>query len=239
MDGLVKIKGRRIVDPTDGDDEGLSIPPGGYADAPFAEYAVQMVDVADPADPYHPENKGHFHTFIVTSADLYPVPPHVEPAEATPDPVSLTMQVNDIYDFFHPDNNAIVRSFEAAGGQGLAGVITSFDMDWGEAMWDMSAMGRRAPQFIKCSVSFSPIHDIVPGLDNNGAMRAYNYPVGKINSGLQEDFFDYGAARGVVPRLNTVATNLPDTENSSQTRERFRDNVTNAYGMNADEPGVD
>ena len=237
MDGLVKIKGRRIVDPTDGDDEGLSMQVG--MDAPYAEYAVQMADVADPADPYHPEAKGHFHTFIVTAADLYPVPPHVEPADATPDPVSLTRQVNDIYDFFHPDNNAIVRSFEAAGGQGLAGVITSFDMDWGEAMWDMSAMGRRAPQFIKCSISFSPIHDIVPGLDNNGAMRAYNYPVGKINSGLQEDFFDYGAARGVAGRLNTVPTNLPSSENSSPTQERFRDNVTNAYGFNADEPGID
>ena len=235
--GIVQIIARRIVDPTDGDNEGLNN--DGSQTAPYCEYAVTYQDQADAADPYHPEMKNHYHLFMVTAADLEPLPiVSVMPIPIPPD-VSLTEQVNNIYDFFNPENNAIVRSFEAAGGQGLAGVITSFDMDWGEAMWDMSGMGRRAPQFIKCSVSFSPIHDIIPGLDNNGAMRAYNYPVGQIASGLQEDFFDYGAAPGVQGRLNPIATNLPDSANNSETLTNFRKNVVNAYGANADEPGID
>ena len=235
--GIVKIIGRRIVDPTDGENEGLNM--DGTQTMPYAEYAVQYVDQGDTADPYHPEVKGHYHTFICCAADLEPLPVVSTIPIPVPPNVSLTEQVNDIYDFFNPENNAIVRSFEAAGGQGLAGVITAFDMDWGEAMWDMSAMGRRAPQFIKCSVSFSPIHDIIPGLDNNGAMRAYNYPVGQIASGLQEDFFDYGAAEGVQGRLNETPTYLPDSANNSETLVNFRQNVVNAYGESAEEPGID
>ena len=88
-----------------------------------------------------------------------------------------------------------MRSFEAAGGRGLAGVITSFDMDWGDAQWDMNGIGRRAPTLLNISISFSPIHDIVPGLDNNGMMRAINYPVGNIAGPLGTDFHDKGGVR--------------------------------------------
>lgn len=165
-------------------------------ESPHAEYYVQYENQDDPADPYgNASAKGHFHTYIVTSADLDPIVPGITPAEPGDATVTLDQQITDTNQFFAPENNAIVRSFEAAGGRGLAGVITSFDMDWGEAQWDMSGIGRRAPTLLNISISFSPIHDIVPGLDNNGMMRAINYPVGNIAGPLGTDFYDPGAVR--------------------------------------------
>ena len=35
--------------------------------------------------------------------------------------------------------------------------------------------------FVKITVSFAPVHDIPPGLDHLGEMRAPIYNVGKIN----------------------------------------------------------
>jgi len=198
----------------------------------YAEYLVTLANQDDPADPYGPVSaKGHTHAYIVTSADLYPILP--EMPEPTNPPVNVTLeeQVFDIYDFFRPDKNAVVRSFESAGGRGLAGVITSFDMDWKDAQWDMSGVSRRAPQMVKCSISFSPIHDIVPGLDNNGAMRAYNYPVGKINSGLAEDFYSPGAGRSVPGgRMSPHRGSYVDSDANIDTVEGFADSVSEGYG---------
>ena len=168
-------------------------------DGGICVYAVQYVDPDDPADPYGPVSaKGHFHTYVVTAEDLEPIPPKsVDVTETVKeDPtINLSTQITDIGKFFDPANNAIVRSFEAAGGRGLAGVITSLDFEWGEAMWDMSGIGRRAPTMLTVSIAFSPIHDIVPGLDNNGMMRAINYPVGGIAGPLGTDFYDPGGVK--------------------------------------------
>jgi len=198
--GEVVVLDRWIVDPShpDAADEEPWAYDGNttsaHRNSRHAEYAVRYIIRDDEADPYRLVSaKNHWHTYIVTSMDLEPIMPTVAPDEADIPDVSLTQQVNDIYDFFDPRNNAIVRSFEAAGGRGLAGVITSFDMDWGEAQWDMSDLGRRAPTMMTVSIGFSPIHDIIPGLDNNGMMRALNYPVGKISAPLATDYFDPGA----------------------------------------------
>jgi hypothetical protein len=208
----------------------------------YAEYLVTLSDVDDAADPYGPVSaKEHTHAYVVTSADLDPVYPPMDHTVATTH-VTLEQQVTDIFNFFNPNNNAIVRSFEAAGGKGLAGVITSFDMDWGEAMWDMSGIGRRAPQFIKCSISFSPIHDIVPGLDNNGAMRAYNYPVGGIAGGLAEDFYSRGAGRpaGTSGRKSAhVGTPLGVTDGNRETLEGWADSTHRAMNAGLAGPGSD
>ena len=214
--GLVNIIARRTSD-ENGDFNGSD--PGQGAsntetsanaelrDGQYAEYLVSWVDPNDPADPFGPalSAKEHTHAYTVTSADLEPLPPPPIPATtgSAPATVNITLekQVIDIYNFFNPASNAIVRSFETAGGRGLAGVITSFDMDWGESQWDMGGIGRRAPTMCKISIAFSPIHDIVPGLDNHGAMRAYNYPVGEINSGLSEDWTTRGAGDAPVDRI--------------------------------------
>jgi hypothetical protein len=197
----------------------------------YAEYLVTPVNVDDPADPYGPVSaKHHTHAYVVTSEDLYPIfPPPVE-STAAPPSITLEEQVFDIYDFFRPDKNAVVRSFEVAGGRGLAGVITSFDMDWKEAQWDMSGLSRRAPQMVKCSISFSPIHDIIPGLDNNGAMRAYNYPVGKINSGMAEDFYSPGAAPAVTGRMSAHRGSYADVDANIETVEGINDAISEGYG---------
>jgi len=195
----------------------------------YAEYLVTLSDVDDPSDPYGPASaKGHTHSYVVTSADLIPLYPEFEASTPTTE-LTLEDQVTDIYNFFNPNSNAIVRSFESAGGRGLAGVITSFDMDWGDAMWDMGGIGRRAPQFIKCSVSFSPIHDIVPGLDNNGAMRSYNYPVGGIAGGLAEDYYSRGASRPAAGgRKSAFRADFSDSDGNAETLAGMTDSITKA-----------
>lgn len=80
--------------------------------------------------------------------------------------------------FMSPENNSIVRSFESAGGRGLAGFIESMTFDWYSATQWETRDGFRAPKMCKVTVSFSPMHDIAPGLDHKGANRAPIYPVG-------------------------------------------------------------
>jgi hypothetical protein len=185
-------------------------------EGPHAEYYVQYVDRDDAADPYGPTSaKGHYHTYVVTSNDLAPIPPKLEKNESNDARVDLKTQITDVGEFFDPKNNAIVRSFEAAGGRGLAGVITSFDMDWGDAQWDMNGLGRRAPTLLNISISFSPIHDIVPGLDNNGMMRAVNYPVGNIAGPLGTDFYDEGGIRNDTVGSSSRTPGASDSADAS------------------------
>ena len=181
----------------------LALPFGG-GDLPGSVpmYLVTYKDRDDAADPYAKvSKKGHHHVYAVYTNDLKYIKPAIEvpPGEPVDPTISFDKQVADIHSFFDPDNNAIVRSFEAAGGRGLAGVITSFDMDWAEAQWDMSGIGRRAPTMVKCSIAFSPIHDIIPGLDNNGMPRAMNYPVGNIAGPMGTDFYDPGGIPAETP----------------------------------------
>lgn len=80
--------------------------------------------------------------------------------------------------FMDVENNAIARSFRSAGGQGLAGFIDSLSYDWfNSTTWDTDS-GRKAPKMCKVTISFTPIHDITPGLDSLGYNRAPVYPVG-------------------------------------------------------------
>lgn len=83
--------------------------------------------------------------------------------------------------------NAVSRSFRSSGGKGLAGFIESLSFDWYDRVtWEIGRGiadegpkgGRRAPKMCKITVSFSPIHDITPGLDHMGFNRAPIYPVG-------------------------------------------------------------
>lgn len=82
---------------------------------------------------------------------------------------------------FMDDNdkgNIITKSFRSSGGKGLAGFIESMSFDWYDrATWDINP-GRKAPKMCKVTISFSPIHDITPGLDHMGANRAPLYRVG-------------------------------------------------------------
>lgn len=101
-----------------------------------------------------------------------------------------TMNQNSI-DFYNPDNNAVVRSFESAAGMGLAAVVTSLNFTWMDAQWGVGedGPGNRAPRSCKVQMAFTPIHDIAPGLDHEGFNRAPIYPVG----GLVNNIIEGGA----------------------------------------------
>jgi hypothetical protein len=87
-------------------------------------------------------------------------------------------------DFMDPSKNTIVKSFESSGGRGLPGFIESLGFEWfgsqrwGPAINDAEVTGKRAPMMCKVSISFSPFHDITPGLDHLGYNRAAIYKVG-------------------------------------------------------------
>ena len=82
-------------------------------------------------------------------------------------------------DFLKSEKNAIVKSFESAGGKGLAGVIESMNFDWYDKVTWETNPGQTAPKLCKVTISFSPIHDISPGIDHAGYNRAPIYPVGR------------------------------------------------------------
>jgi hypothetical protein len=93
-------------------------------------------------------------------------------------PQSDTVNYNsDASNFFDPNSNAIVRYFEETGGKGLPGFIESMDFDWNNMPWNVE-QGSRAPKICKVTLSFSPTHDITPGIDHLGYNRAAVYRLG-------------------------------------------------------------
>ena len=56
--------------------------------------------------------------------------------------------------------------------RGLAGFITQLDVNYNESNWETSRIGSKAPMLVKVTLNFAPIHDIPPGIDHNGMMRA-------------------------------------------------------------------
>ena len=102
------------------------------------------------------------------------MPQFYEPGFEQP-PNSSQSQIDDMNKRLFGDLNPIMRSFETTMGRGLAGVITSLNFDWGlnsEGTWDVNTFGYKAPKMCKVSIAFTPIHDITPGLDADGMMRA-------------------------------------------------------------------
>jgi len=94
-------------------------------------------------------------------------------------PVEVPSGETDFSKFINNETNPVLRSFNAVGGQGLAGVITSMNFNWmGGGTWEVARFSSRAPKLCKVTISFSPIHDIAPGIDAAGMNRAPLYPVG-------------------------------------------------------------
>ena len=75
--------------------------------------------------------------------------------------------------FFDPAHNPIMAAMNTTAGTGMPGVITQLGLDWklGEYAWELDP-GNRRPMGCEITVSFSPIHEITPGLDSQGANRA-------------------------------------------------------------------
>jgi hypothetical protein len=84
----------------------------------------------------------------------------------------------ELKNFMSPNVNAIVKSFESAGGKGLAGFVESINFDWyNQTTWNIDP-DQTAPKMCKVTISFTPVHDISPGVDHQGYNRAPIYPVG-------------------------------------------------------------
>ena len=78
-------------------------------------------------------------------------------------------------------------------------MITSLNFDWGingEINWETKYMGYKAPTGCKISISFTHIHDITPGLDNQGMITAPVFNVaGSSPHGEHEDVHPDGYTR--------------------------------------------
>jgi hypothetical protein len=104
-------------------------------------------------------------------------------------PLSVEMAAGSAAEqFYSPENNSVVKSFESAAGMGLAAVVTSLNFTWMDAQWGVGedGPGNRAPRSCKVQMAFIPIHDIAPGLDHEGFNRAPIYPVGNLVNAIVE-----------------------------------------------------
>jgi hypothetical protein len=97
---------------------------------------------------------------------------------------AFTAKATEIEKVIFPDNS-VTKSFESTSGKGLAGFITSLSYTWYDenTTWEITP-GSKAPMMCKVTMQFSPVHDIPMGLDHNGFMRSYPYPVGKVIGSL-------------------------------------------------------
>ncbi len=95
------------------------------------------------------------------------------------DNIQNSKYTGNVIEFMDEENNAVVKSFKSSGGKGLAGFIESMSFDWYDRVtWEVAGSSGKAPKMCKVTISFSPIHDISPGLDHEGGNRAPIYPVG-------------------------------------------------------------
>jgi hypothetical protein len=95
-----------------------------------------------------------------------------------------------VNEFLSDERNPIFQSFNSTKGRGLACFIKSLNFDYGDVMWNTTAINGRAPMFMKISMEFEPVHDIHPGLDSNGFNTAPLYNVGNAMKylGKEEDY---------------------------------------------------
>lgn len=98
--------------------------------------------------------------------------------DASADAAAAVDGIEALHQFLDIEKNALVKSFRSVQGKGLAGTIDALDFDWYDKVtWDVRPE-HRAPKMCRVTISFSPIHDISPGLDSLGFNRAPVYAVG-------------------------------------------------------------
>ena len=101
-------------------------------------------------------------------------------------------------------NNPFTAAYESSRGEGLAGFITNLDVNYNESTWQTEIKGSRAPMMVKITIGFAPVHDIPPGLDHLGEMRAPIYNVGSINRKMFRTPYDDDIAKTDI--TNTEGT---------------------------------
>jgi len=139
------------------------------------DYEIPSVgEIAQGSPPQAPNVYTAERIFNISDLELSDL---LDPNTVT---ISPTTQATygELTNFMRPGGNAIVKSFESAGGKGLAGMIESMNFDWySQTTWGIDP-DQTAPKMCKVTISFSPIHDISPGIDHQGYNRAPIYPVG-------------------------------------------------------------
>lgn len=104
----------------------------------------------------------------------------VNNALGTPQETTNTQQEDiDAFNAFKDETkNPIFKSFASTKGRGLAGFIKSLSLSLEQTTWQTEHFNGRAPKMLTISIAFTPIHDIVPGIDHNGFNAAPLYNVG-------------------------------------------------------------
>lgn len=92
------------------------------------------------------------------------------------------------------DDIPFVQSLRKGSLDGLAGMITSFDLDYSWIDATSFALetnrGSVAPMGVKINLSMNVIHDIQPGRDSLGNNRAPIFPVGRVMNDSIGRFYD-------------------------------------------------
>ena len=139
---------------------------------------------------------------------------------------TYTKDPGKLNDWFKSENNYIVRSFESAMGRGLAGFITSLNIDWNAAgaTWEITP-GMRAPKYLEVDIQFAPIHDIPLGLDSEGMMRSVPYNVGSHSNVIGQDPLD----RKISSRNEIIGEAAGAAKPINDTSQTIRDKATAAF----------
>lgn len=115
-------------------------------------------------------------------------------------------------------SNPIFQAFNSTKGQGLAGVITSLQMQWPDFNWEVSKINSRAPMHCEINLSFDVIHDLNPGLDSNGFMTGAPYNVGSIMELLKINKKRQNEGSNSIKSAETAmneAVSVPDDGNTN------------------------
>lgn len=131
--------------------------------------------------------------------------------EPDPNVTNLQQAVQSFFSGSGENANPIMQAFDTVAGKGIAGFIGSLGIDWNESRWETewnpSRYSSRAPMMVKIDVKFLPIHDITPGLDSNGFMRAPVYSVGRYSNNLNEiESVDRNSSRTRVAEVEDYTT---------------------------------
>jgi hypothetical protein len=206
----------------DNGDKGLDLFPNGTQfptpKSVTLNHPVAIKEIKDEhGDFYEVEIDNPFHKEL-SAQDLLKIPPDLPSSETIvvvadaskiivknkiPNKIT-TAAANTAKDLMEPtnsegrSNNPITKSYESGMSKGLAGFITQLDVNYNEVNWETSRIGSKAPMLVKITVNFAPVHDIPPGLDHNGMLRAPVYNVGRINNeffGDPKDFSYTGSGR--------------------------------------------
>ena len=176
-------------------------------------YKVSIIDFAVPADVFGKVvNVTHsdvisdpnaiFNTFVLPFLDIAGFGKNIVQSIVNEAAIAAGIPVDTVPVFqsdeakFLTEDNAIVKSFNASRGRGLAGVMSSLNFTWidgDQTTWETD-WNSRAPKVCKVRVGFSPIHDIPPGIGYDGFNRAPIYNVGRVMQYVAGDPYDDAGA---------------------------------------------